>query len=226
MRFLQTNTIQYTKSKQTNKFSIYSFWLLMNTVVFLCLYPLLNFLADRQNPYTLYLSSELQIPFYPYAIIPYLSLPLLILVNYLTIPLNKIKSLALQFIWMTVIAGIFFYFFPAKLGFTRIIPNGIWQTPYQLLFWLDLPHNLFPSLHAGYTTLLAIATRPSIQLLLLRIGYDIWVMSILLSLLFTHQHHVLDILSGVGLAAIICMIGKVQWLKLRLAHIWVNFPNR
>lgn len=222
MSFYPISTIQSTKIKSRT----YFYWLIFNTIIFVCLYPILNFLAAQRSVYTLYLQAELNIPFYPWAIIPYLSLPLLILANYIVIQKHRIKSLGIQFLAMTITASFIFYLYPTELGFTRMIPNGIWERPYQLLFWFDLPHNLFPSLHAGYTILLAAATRASLRLLYMRLGYDIWVILILLSLLCTHQHHVIDVLSGVVLAIIFLLVSNLKLVKLNRYYTWANFLNK
>jgi len=182
-------------------------WALPVGLVFFAVYPLSNWLtARRANPLHLYFDWELAIPLVPEFVWAYLSMYLLFLVPPLFLAAAKFPTLGKQLIVGTLIGGVVFLAAPAVLGFERSLPL---QAPYRDIFaglhGIDAPHNLVPSLHVVFSTLIALAcadfARPSV-----RVALWAWLAVIVASTVLVHQHHVIDLVAALGLAA---------WLRRR-----------
>lgn len=102
---------------------------------------------------------------------------------------------------MTFIAGILFLLLPSESGVTRPAISTVEpQILFELLYTLDLPYNLFPSLHIAYTSLaLLIILSHSEKQTWLALIVSWWLLMVL-SVLFLHQHHLADIIGGLLLA--------------------------
>ena len=57
----------------------------------------------------------------------------------------------------TLLAGAVFLLLPARLGFVRELPPEPYTAWFALMFRLDAPHNLVPSLHVVFSGLIALA---------------------------------------------------------------------
>ncbi|WP_274370829.1 phosphatase PAP2 family protein [Morganella morganii] len=179
----------------------YLLWCIPVSVVFFTVYPLMNaYTAGRESLYALWFPAELHIPFVPGFIWVYCSFYLIILMPVLFLPRREHRQLALTFMVMTLLGGVIFFLFPAKLGFVRQVPESpLYQTMYTTLFALDHPHNLVPSLHVAWScaAVLAIVRHTGRGLTLL---FLLWLVLIVLSVLLVHQHHVADVVTGLLLA--------------------------
>ena len=92
-----------------------------------------------------------------------------------------------------------FLLLPAEVAYSRR-DAGAWSGLLGFARGVALPYNLVPSLHVamGCVCLAAYATRcGAVGKALLAAGAA----AIALSTLFTHQHHLLDVLTGLALAA-------------------------
>jgi membrane-associated phospholipid phosphatase len=150
----------------------------------------------------LYFSWEKDIPLVPWMIWPYLSLFPSYLLPLLHMNVHELQRLSLQSVVTVAIAGLIFNALPAQLGFSPTEVTG-WHQP--LFFWLariDTPYNLLPSLHVAGASLILLACGE-------RVGprwawfYAAWLAVLALSTLLVHQHHVLDVVSGFGLALVV-----------------------
>jgi len=166
------------------------------TIFFCVIYFYANSIADQKHTLQLYSDFELNIPFIPSFIIIYFSINLLMSMPLFYFDISEMKNFTLQLILGTMIAGIIFVLFPCELGFERVIPIGFFSGVYERLFLLDRPHNLAPSLHIFYTyaTILNLSKVTKVKI------FHLWGMLMCLSVLFTHQHHLLDIVSGMLLS--------------------------
>lgn len=171
-------------------------------LVFFAVYPATNELtAHRSGHWRLYLAAEQAIPFVPAAVWLYLSMYLLFLLPALFVPARAAPALGRQLIAGCVIGGLAFLLFPAVLGFERTLPA---QAPYREIFQalhrVDAPHNLVPSLHVVFSSLIALAcaqfARPAVGT-----GLRLWLALIVLSTLLVHQHHLLDVATALLLVA-------------------------
>ncbi len=167
--------------------------------VFLLCYLGPNYLATlRPHHYKLYFDFELAAPLIPWAIIPYCSVYLSPIILFFKSEINYVYRVRFALITQTLIALFFFLLFPAELGFTRVIPQGFFAPWYNSLFAVDMPHNLLPSLHVGYAFEWAMGIRE----IYARWAPVIWIWYFLVcfSVVATHQHHILDIATGLPLA--------------------------
>ncbi len=150
-------------------------------------------------------------------ILPYFSLNLLTAVPLFLLTPGELRTLGRRLILATVAAGIVFYLFPAPIGFMRPSHAGGWDFLYQILWSLDKTSNTLPSLHITYSaiTVLSIWLKVKREL---RFVFMLWFLAITLAVIFTWQHHVLDIVTGVALAIFCHMLikekpcdGKFSW---------------
>lgn len=154
----------------------------------------------REEHYQLYLPEELQFPFIPEFIWLYLSMYVLFLIPPFALSTAELKKLAKELIAATIFAGTVFLLFPARLGFERTLPSDDFSRAiFQGLFSVDHPFNLVPSLHVVYSTAicLAIMSRANKSL---RLCLMTWLLLLTASTILVHQHHLLDVITGVLLA--------------------------
>jgi len=162
--------------------------------------------GGRAELASIYFSFESRIPLIPISILPYLSLDLLFIIA-VFLPKSPQELLRLVFRLVTVvaIAAICFLVFPLHFAFPRSAPDGFFSLPYQALYRIDSTHNMLPSLHAAITLIiwptLARHTpkpwRPAVHL---------WLTLTIFSTLFTHQHHIPDVLAALILAGLMFLL--------------------
>jgi hypothetical protein len=142
---------------------------------------------------------EKYIPFFPFAFIPYYGIFILpLFIPFAIKRKKKLYTLALRLIFSIIIAGIIFLIFPCELIFgKRNLPN---QFEYFTTF-ITGKYNLVPSLHVCLTYIICLSlfneyNGPGKLLIIITL------IVLPLSTLFSHQHHVVDVLSGLILATI------------------------
>jgi membrane-associated phospholipid phosphatase len=161
-----------------------------------------------------HLDAELAIPFVPPFIIAYLSLNFVFLpAPFILRSRHELEALALSVAAAIAVAGVSFLLFPAELAYSPCDP-GAWSASFALARELALPnYNLVPSLHVAMSCicLAAYATHcgPAGKALLAA-----WASVIALSTLLTHQHHLLDVATGLALAVICKRFIYDRWLAL------------
>jgi membrane-associated phospholipid phosphatase len=180
----------------------YIFWAFWVGIAFFSIYPTCNWLSSQQSQtFNLYIAAELNIPFVPEFIWVYLSMYLLFLMPLYFLGIADLKVLGKQLISATLFSGVIFLFFPAKLGFVRSIPQGaIYESLFAKIFVIDMPYNLVPSLHVVFSALIVLVITDSCQSILGKFVYWVWLSLICLSILLVHQHHLLDLITGLVVA--------------------------
>lgn len=170
---------------------LWSFWI---GVAFFAVYPTMNWITSlRPSRFHLYFGAELGIPFIPQFIWAYLSMYLLFLLPALVMPTANMPSLGKQLIAGCVISAVCFLLFPAELGFARAVPaKAPYAAMYAKIFDLDRPFNLVPSLHVIFSSAIALACADCVRLPG-RIAIYAWLVVIVASTVFVHQHHLLDL---------------------------------
>lgn len=174
-------------------------------VAFPVVYGLTNYLAAmNSNRYNLYFDWEVQTPFIPEFVWFYLSLNIALFLPLFMCNAQQLKRYCQANLATLVAAAIVFVLFPANLGFQRIIPTEApFQTIFQNIHALDMPHNLVPSLHITFSALAFFAVfenhrqRRWLQIVLL-----LWMTGIAASVVFTRQHHLADIFGGLLLSVL------------------------
>ena len=171
-------------------------------VLFFAIYGSINWLtSQRTELFDLYLSMELAIPLVPESIWVYLSMLLLFCLPIFTISRDRARHEASAAILALFVAAFVWLLLPARLGFERVLPEG-YEWVYGTMFMLDHPHNLVPSLHVVFSTLVVLACGHNAPQQI-KIGLWLWLTTIAVSTVLTHQHHVLDVVTGV-LVALVC----------------------
>ena len=157
--------------------------------------------AQSHDTFGLYWSWEREIPLVPWMIWPYLTLFSLFLLPLFHMSAGQISSLSRQSTAALVIAGVVFLLVPTHLGFPPITVEDLHQPLFGLLATVDIPHNLAPSLHVAFSALIllgcAAQTSPYLAW-----GYRSWLLLLSISTVLVHQHHIVDVLSGLVLALI------------------------
>ena len=179
-------------------------WTLLSTLFFTIIYGLCNHYASLSSThYKMYTDWELKIPLIPWMIYPYLSLNLLFLVSAFVLKeVKAVKGFCLSLIVGVIVGGIIFYFFPGHLGFVRETVPG-YEKYFDVMFAIDKPHNLYPSLHVTYSSLAIGAMIQQTNSKWFHYLLYIWLILICSSVVFVHQHHLFDIVSGALLAAVL-----------------------
>jgi len=173
-------------------------------VLFLLVYFGMNWLtAQRPQHYHLYLQWELSIPFVPAMIYAYASIVPLYLLPAITLSKREMRALAGALVFISVVAAVCYLLLPAELGFERAGQVPGYTPVFQALYTLALPHNLVPSLHISSSTLAIAVLAHSLSSRLLQLGLLLWGVLIAVSVVLVHQHHLLDVISGLllGLTA-------------------------
>jgi len=199
--------------------------LALSLLVFYLLYTLTNLYGAalyQLNPshiHNLALPLDQRFEFIPAMIVPYSWSLLLFCASFFMVRTpQQLSLLTRRLILATLFATLIFYLYPAHFSFIRPITSDWTQIGYQFLAVTDKPFNQFPSLHVSYAFLLGVslwrvmpASKAALQSLYRATLVSVCAL-IILSTVFTYQHHVLDIVGGVGLA------GVVLWVANRLRN--------
>ena len=191
--------------KRPNKreLQLYLFSLVFITTLFAAIYTWTNQQAHLSPfHYQFFFDWELKIPKWPHWIFIYMSLNIFLVMPVFYLDSKGIIQIAAAFVFCTLIAGIIFYLFPAKVVFERStegLPNYL-NWIYQRIYAVDLPFNSLPSLHVSFSYLAMRAIVSKANSVKQRGFFLIWFLLISISVVVTHQHHVLDIFAGMGLA--------------------------
>jgi membrane-associated phospholipid phosphatase len=157
--------------------------------------------AHRHDVGVFYFAWERAIPFVPLFILPYLSIDLFfVAAPFLFRSERRLRVYVRQVAATIAFAGVCFLAFPLRFAFPRPGAEGWLGALFDWFRRLDAPNNLFPSLHAALLVFLIDAYARHLRGLA-RILVMIWFVLVALSPLLTHQHHLVDILGGFGLAA-------------------------
>lgn len=196
--------LKYTLEPINQRIKVFLIWGILVGIAFFGLYPLLNwYSSERQYTFGLYFSFELQIPFIASFIWLYFSMYLLLFTPLFLLNSNALRKLAIELIIATMVAAVIFLLIPCHLGFIRVIPDTpLYQLLYSQLFNLDHPYNLIPSLHVAFSTSIVLSLTANTKKHLSYLFY-LWLIGIISSTILTHQHHLLDIITGAGSSLLI-----------------------
>ncbi len=155
----------------------------------------------------LHLDVELGIPFYSAASVVYLSLlPLTWLSPFIFHSRQQLRDYAKKLACLICISGIGFLLLPSLPAFPTPRPTGLFAPDYRFMDRINLSYNMCPSLHVGMATMTSytyaqVSGRAIASVVLA------WAIAIALSTLFTHQHHVIDVLAGALLGYVVARHG-------------------
>lgn len=185
------------------RLATFTWWGSLVGIAFFAVYPTTNWLASLRNEhYSLFVAGELSMPFVPEFVWFYLSMYGLFLQPPFLLNPEELRRLAKELILSTGIAGLVFVAFPTRLGFARTLPEDeLYHAIFEGLFAIDHPFNLVPSLHVVYTTAISLAVVFHIHSGP-RVLLCCWWGAIVSSTVLVHQHHLLDVVTGVALAVL------------------------
>lgn len=185
---------------------IFIYWISVGKVLgaFLSIYFTANLIAsNRSSRFQFYFPWEKEIPLIEEFIFVYMSVFLFALLHLFVVPGQIMARAVRPLLWSVTMAGIVFLAFPTEIGYSWPPPAQNYHLFFNFLATVDKPHNLFPSLHICLSfilgRLLFYKENNFARLLLI-----VWFISVCFSIIFVHQHHVLDIVGGLFLG-IFCM---------------------
>jgi membrane-associated phospholipid phosphatase len=173
-------------------------------LLFAAVYGSANWLASRHaQPYRFYAPWEPDMPFVPHMIYAYFSIALLFWVPLYLLDEVRIRRLGVAATACIIIAGLIFLLAPGVLGYPALPALGgtIEETLLQTLQSVDKRFNTAPSLHVALSTLLVLVARQGPTPTWMRVALFAWLGAIMASVLLVHQHHLLDVVSGVLLGS-------------------------
>jgi membrane-associated phospholipid phosphatase len=132
----------------------------------------------------------------PEMIYVYASLLLLLLIPAFILTRVQLIALSRALVATLFVAAAIFLLLPAELGFDRPAHVPGYDAVFQLLYAIELPHNLVPSLHIASSALFILAVRRNLSSSWSRVFLVIWGILLCASVLLVHQHHLLDLISG------------------------------
>ena len=158
------------------------------------------FTAHRTARVRIHLDAELSIPLIPAFTLGYMSIYLLFAAApFVLRTRQELTSLAVNQALAILFAGIVFLLLPAQLAFAPPENLGPWEGLFRFADRLNLDYNLVPSLHVALSVICIEMFAPHATPAG-RLALRGWGLLIAASTLFTHQHHVLDVITGYGLA--------------------------
>ncbi|MBI3028243.1 MAG: phosphatase PAP2/dual specificity phosphatase family protein [Candidatus Rokubacteria bacterium] len=178
-------------------------WMLFLGPLFFVVYGGTNWLTSlRHDVGTFYFNWETRIPFIPVLIVPYVSIDLFFAGStVLCRSREELHALVKRIVFAIMISAVGFLLFPLRFAFSRPEVTGAAGALFALLAAFDQPYNLVPSLHISLLAVIwPVYHRHTTGLL--RSAIIGWFGLVGLSTLFTYQHHVLDVISGIAVAVL------------------------
>jgi membrane-associated phospholipid phosphatase len=170
----------------------------------------------------LHFSWEEGIPLVPWMIVPYLSLDALIVTAlFLCEDREHVIRLTLQLLLATLVAAFIFVVWPMPVAFQyRYAVREHWQQTRflygcQALWSADRSGNRFPSLHVALAVILWPVFARRVRRFAARVAIDTWFVLVILSTLFTWQHHVADVIAGAAVGSLLWMIVSRRFFSRR-----------
>ncbi len=168
-------------------------------VLFVAVYGGINLLtARRQDLVRLYFDWEPDIPLVAPMILVYASILILFLLPPWWLGAAQLRRLAARMALAILLAGAVFLLWPGEVGYPAGAPVTGFEWAFRILHALDLPYNLFPSLHIALSGLIVSTLAAHLP----RWGRWLlggWFVAICLSVVLVHQHHLADVAGGVVL---------------------------
>lgn len=143
---------------------------------------------------------EQHFPFVPALALVYLSLNVMLaLMPFILRTRQAFLPFFLTMSAETILASLCFVLLPVADGYSPVPVSGFWGSVFSLADVVNLDHNYLPSLHVALAVTAALASGRCCG----RVGklmFHSWATAIAVSTLLTHQHYVLDVITGIALA--------------------------
>lgn len=197
-------------SIEKENWKTFAYWAFWVGIAFFSVYPACNWLsAQRDITYPLYLDAELGIPLVPGFFWLYMSMYVLFFFPPFFLNRRQLTLLGQRLILTTILSGVIFLLIPTELGFARVQPdNPFYSTLFAQLFTIDLPHNLVPSLHVVFSAIIIFSILETMETRLSKSFFWLWLILLCLSTLLVHQHHLLDVITGLLIAILATTLWK------------------
>lgn len=154
------------------------------------------------------LPFERSVPFVPAACLVYATLtPVLLFSAYFFRTRKTMAPFAIALSVQCVLAAICFLLFPQTVAWTRPAVTGWLRAPFALVNAMNLDYNQFPSLHVALAVSAAWAY-PRWKAL-----WWTWAVAVAASTWLMWEHHLVDIVAGFALAAIVM---SLMWPRLHV----------
>jgi membrane-associated phospholipid phosphatase len=173
-------------------------WVII-VIVILALYFLINRLVS--NGRELSFPVDQYTPLIPVFIVPYLFGTFVFIIfpiwAAIYVKLGEFEAYVISILTATLVSYLIYIFFPTFVARPEIVSQDVWFKLLTILYQTDKFYNAVPSGHTFYTlvSVLYLARwKPR--------GMTIWIILgalIIASTLFTHQHHVIDVITGLTL---------------------------
>lgn len=174
--------------------------ILTQVLLFAVVYGGCNWLtAQRSDVGHYYFAWELAIPLMPRMIWVYHSIIILFLMPMFLFTREQVGAISRAFASVTLIGGVCFLLFPGVAGFAR--PDyanepGLQALAFSILYHADNIHNVMPSLHVAYCTVVILSIQKQLEGRRLRWLFWGWLLAIVTSTVLVHQHHLVDLPTG------------------------------
>ena len=196
----------WTLSPGRDRVILYLRLVVLLDALFVAVYGTLNWLTSlRHDALKLFFDWETDIPFVPSMIGAYLSITALFFLPVFALDKDELRLLARRIALAIVISGLAYLLLPSRLGFDRPPHVPGYGPVFRLLYALDGPHNLMPSLHVAYSTLIIASVSRPVTPAWLRRLLSAWLAIICVAAVLVHQHHIVDVVGGM----------LVTWASLR-----------
>lgn len=162
---------------------------------------------------------EQRLPFVPWLSIVYLTItPVLLLAPFLLGRRTPMFALALSA--ETLVATVCFLLFPLTNAWLRPEVAGWARVPFGIADALNLAYNEFPSLHVAFAVSAAWAYR--------RPAWKLWAAAVAGSAWLMWEHHLIEIVAGVALAALVMRAAEREstWVELCCLAQCARFSRR
>ncbi|HEV7402879.1 MAG TPA: phosphatase PAP2 family protein [Chthoniobacteraceae bacterium] len=152
--------------------------------------------AHRALRVPIHLPIELRIPFVPAAVVVYCSIYLLFLAGpFIVRERREFRALIKALAFAILCGGIGFLLVPARAAYPPPGELGLWSALYHFADRANLDYNMVPSLHVALSVCCVAAFARHAAPWGRRLLWA-WAGAIALSTLLTHQHHVIDVITG------------------------------
>lgn len=186
-------------------------------------YFVTKFINIGYGPFLPAIELDDQIPLVPSFVLIYFGsyvywvLGILVVGNRGAAPLYELLTGALLAYGVCIL---FFVFLPTTIVRPEILESGVWNAMMQVLYRMDTPENLFPSMHCLNSWLIFIAVRGKKEYpKWMQIGFGLFSLLVFASTVFVKQHYLADIVGGVVLAELGMIIVRHWHLDTRFGRI-------
>ena len=184
------------------------------TVAFFAIYGGADFVTGLHDyRVRLHMDWEVQLPLVPSMILFYTSLyPACVLLPLMIRTRSELRAAAGTRVAVTAVGGVVFLACPGQAAWTTPTDAqlGPWRMLYRMADTINLRHNYCPSLHVAWVVVIAeMAGRRGGALA--RILTWCWVAGVAVSTMLTHQHYLVDVITGVavGLVGTRCLFVRL-----------------